>query len=167
MPRIIEISPGFAVAAALSRDDFGDIARMGYRSVINNRPDGEDESALSSVDGAAEAAKHGLAYSHIPATAFTLFTDEVVDSMADGLAALPTPILAHCKSGLRSAIVWAAARARSEPVEDVLQALTAAGFDVTHYRDDLDSQAHGALWRTPRPAAATSPACAGNGQRRV
>jgi hypothetical protein len=55
-------------------------------------------------------------------------------------------VLAHCKSGLRSAIVWAAASARSQPVDCVLAALAAAGFELDFLRDDLEQQADRKRW---------------------
>jgi sulfide:quinone oxidoreductase len=66
--------------------------------------------------------------------------------MADALAELEGPVVAHCKSGLRSAIVWAAASARSQPVDCVLAALDKAGFDLDVIRDDLDAQADRERW---------------------
>jgi hypothetical protein len=45
--------------------------------------------------------------------------------------------------------VWAAASARTAPVDDILQALSAAGFEFGFLRDDLDAQAYRCRWQTP------------------
>lgn len=146
MSKIIPITPDFAVAGQLSADDFADAAALGYRTIINNRPDGEERGQLSATEGRQAAEEHGLSYAHIPATKHDIFTDEVVGRMAEVLAARDGPVLAHCKSGQRSAIAWAAATARGRPVAEVLAALKGAGLDFGFLRDDLDKQADRVLW---------------------
>ena len=52
------VADGFAVAPQLELDDFAELARMGFRHVVNNRPDGEapDQPSSASVEAAAKAA---------------------------------------------------------------------------------------------------------------
>lgn len=172
MPAIVTITPEFAVTAALEAGDFAALRAAGFRTVINNRPDGEDARALASAAEAAEAARHGLGYWHVPARPHELFTDPVVTAMSEAIAQAAGPVVAHCKSGQRSAIVWAAALARSEPVAAVLATLAAAGLDLAFLRDDLDRQASRSLWNghaVPPPGAtaraSTGPDLAENGRR--
>ncbi|MGD9783622.1 MAG: TIGR01244 family sulfur transferase [Hyphomicrobiaceae bacterium] len=154
MTEIVYITPEFAVTGALGPDDFAEIAGRGFRAIINNRPEGEEEGQLSAQAAAPLAWRHGLVYRHIPAGKLDLFTDAVVGATEDALANLEGPVLAHCKSGLRSAIVWAAARARHIPVDDILAALEGAEFDLDFLRDDLEQQADRARWMPAATAAA-------------
>lgn len=151
MNAITFITPEFAVTSALDLEDFALLVELGFRTVINNRPDGEEAGQPSSIECAARALRHGLSYRHIPANSLDLFTDPVVAPMAEALQSPGGPILAHCKSGQRSAIVWAAASARSRPVGDVLQALDTAGFALSFLRDELDSQADRVRWMCAPP----------------
>jgi sulfide:quinone oxidoreductase len=151
MDKVIYITPGFAVTAALAPEDFAEVARLGFKAVVSNRPDREDAGQLTARAEAVHAWRAGLIFRHVPATKHELFTDAVVEGMGDALRALPGPVLAHCKSGLRSAILWAAASARTQPVDCVLAALKAAGFDVEAIRDDLDQQADRARWLGAAP----------------
>jgi sulfide:quinone oxidoreductase len=175
MDTIKFITPNFAVTAELAPKDFAAVAAMGFRSVISNRPDGEEPGQLTARSEAAHAWRAGLRFAHVPASKLDLFTDEVVDAMADAVRRLDGPVLAHCKSGLRSAIVWAAASARQQSVDCVLRALRAAGFELDFLRDDLDQQAYRSRWhgaappaldcgcsevRFPHPAKAAMPAAA-------
>ena len=48
----------------------------------------------------------------------------MVDGVSEALRELPGPVLVHCASGLRSAVAWAAAAARCQPADRVLEALT-------------------------------------------
>jgi uncharacterized protein (TIGR01244 family) len=149
MLKVTYITPSFAVAPALDPTDFARIAELGFRTVINNRPDGEERNQPLSHDLRTHAESGGLAYRHIPTHKSDVFTDPVVEAMADALQNAPEPILAHCKSGLRSAIAWAAASARGVPVDQILKSLASAGFDLGFIRDDLDSQADRARWNSP------------------
>lgn len=146
MQDIDYITPDFAVTGELDAADFQKLAEMGFRSVINNRPDAEEDGQLQAHVAAAHAWRAGLAYRHLPVTKLDLFTDEVIEATAAALRDLDGPILAHCKSGLRSAIVWAATAARQRPVDEVMDLLDAAFFDLRHLRDDLDQQADRARW---------------------
>ena len=146
MDRVTYITPNFAVTDALAPEDFPKIAAMGFRAVVRNLPDGEDKSPLTGRDEAVLAWRSGLAFRHVPATKSELFTDRVVEGMADALSGLQGPVLAHCKSGLRSVVLWAAASARSGPVECVLEALLRAGFDTGALRHELEAQANRKRW---------------------
>ncbi len=63
----------------------------------------------------------------------------MVDGVGDALRELPGPVLAHCASGMRSAVAWAAAASRYQSADRVLEALTAAGFNLEAVRDELES----------------------------
>lgn len=167
MTKLISITPSFAVAGQLELEDFARAAALGYRTIINNRPDDEERGQLSADDAHAAAAELGLAYVHIPATKHDLFTDEVVGAMAEALAKYDGPVLAHCKSGQRSAIAWAAAAARSQPVSDVLATLKNAGLDLGFLRDDLDKQADRDSWTSETVKPQRVSPKAGSGARHV
>jgi uncharacterized protein (TIGR01244 family) len=94
------------VAPQIAAEDFAALAAAGVRAVINNRPDGEDPGQLSSEETARLAAASGLAYRHIPVTAATL-SDEAVATFRQEVAAAGGKVLAYCRSGTRSATLWA------------------------------------------------------------
>lgn len=153
MEKICYITPHFAVAGELSAVDFKAAAALGFRSVISNRPDGEDTTALTGREEAVHAWRAGMKFAHVPASKLDLLTDTVVEGMGDAIRRLDGPILAHCKSGVRSAIAWAAASARTQPVNCVLAVLQDAGFELDFLRDDLESQADRARWLGAEPPA--------------
>jgi uncharacterized protein (TIGR01244 family) len=96
-------SDTFATAAQVSAADFEEIARLGYKTVINNRPDGEggDSQPLNAeLERAAQAA--GLAYTYLPVVAGQI-TMEQVQAFAGTLSQAQQPVLAFCRSGARSA----------------------------------------------------------------
>ena len=108
-PALAELAPGFSVAGALDEAALEALAREGVRTIINNRPDGEDRSQLPAAAAARLAATHGVAYHHIPVTMASLSRADV-EAFAAILREAPHPIVAHCRSGPRSALLWALTR---------------------------------------------------------
>ncbi len=146
MPKIQYMTPHFAVSDALTPDEFPALAALGFKAVVSNLPDGEYAGQLAGKQEAALAWRAGLRFRHVPTTKHDVLTDDVIEGMAEALSSLQGPILAHCRSGTRSAIVWAAASARSQPVDCVLETLAKAGMDFDFLRDDLEAQADRRRW---------------------
>jgi uncharacterized protein (TIGR01244 family) len=110
-PQLFPLTPALSVAGRLDRTDIDALAAAGVRPIINNRPDGEDPGQLPAAAASRIAAAHGIAYHHIPITAATLSRADV-DAFAAVLREAPTPVVAHCRSGTRSALLWALTRMR-------------------------------------------------------
>ncbi len=92
----------FGTTGQITSDDLGEIVRLGYKSLINNRPDGEGGDAQplqSSIKQ--QALDLGLNYAYLPVISGQL-TEEQIQKMANLLDTLPKPILAFCRSGARS-----------------------------------------------------------------
>lgn len=110
-PQLLPLAPGMSVAGRLDRADINALAEAGVRTIINNRPDGEDPGQLPAAEARRTAEAHGIAYHHIPITAATLSRADV-DAFAAVLRDAAAPVVAHCRSGTRSALLWALTRMR-------------------------------------------------------
>jgi uncharacterized protein (TIGR01244 family) len=110
-PQLVSLEPGLNIAGRLDRADLEALARAGVRTIVNNRPDGEDPGQLPAAEARRHAEAHGLVYHHIPVTAATLSRADV-DEFAATLRDAPQPIVAHCRSGMRSALLWGLTRMR-------------------------------------------------------
>jgi len=152
MSSIVRITDTFAVTGALDAAGIAEAARLGFRAILSNRPDGEEDGQITAREEARLAWAAGLQFRHVPAAKHDVMTDEVIEGTADALVGLKGPVLAHCKSGMRSLIIWAAATSRSQPVDCVLETLRASGHDLDFLRDDLELQADRARWLPPSPA---------------
>jgi sulfide:quinone oxidoreductase len=130
LPSLAELAPGLSAAGKLDRADIEALADSGVKTIINNRPDGEDPGQLPAADARKLAESRGIAYHHIPFTAATL-TKADVDAFAATLAAAKGPVVAHCRSGTRSTLVWALTRMRAgaEPMALIAQA-AGNGIDI-------------------------------------
>lgn len=140
MPKITYLTPHFAVTGALQPDDFPAVAALGFKSILSNLPDGESSKYPTSAEEARLAQGAGLRFRHVPAIKSEVFSNRVVDGVSQAASELEGPILAHCASGLRSAIAWAAAAARSQPADCVITTLRNAGYDLAALRDELGDQ---------------------------
>ena len=103
--KITVLTERFAVASQIGAGDIAEIAAAGYRVLINNRPDGEQEGQLSSHDARQQAEALGIEYHYLPFTAATL-TLAQIEQFERLLADARGPILAHCRSGTRCCLVW-------------------------------------------------------------
>lgn len=133
-----EIAPGLAVTAQPDTCDIAALAGLGYLTLINNRPDGEEAGQIPAAAARAEAERLGLAYIHIPVTAGTITAADVA-AFDRAVRESWRPVVAHCRSGTRSYLLWAAARAlngRANPAALVAEA-AAKGFDLKSLPDVL------------------------------
>lgn len=140
-PKIKYLSADFAIAADVRPEDFDRIASAGFRTVINNRPDGEELGAMTSEQAREAARKAGLYYRHVPAASHALFDDELLHDFQQSLDGLPGPVIAFCKTGTRSAVLWARLAARHQPVASVLRRLAAAGYELSYLEPELEQDA--------------------------
>ena len=95
-----------SVSPQIRIDDMTEIAGKGYRSLISNRPDGEEPGQPSAAENRSVAEDAQLAYTHIPVTAGQ-FGETQVRAFQEALSQANGPVLAHCKTGTRSAMLYA------------------------------------------------------------
>lgn len=97
------VAADVCVAPQLTPEAMAEAARVGFRSVVNNRPDfehGPDQPTNASIEAAARLA--GLEYRFLPVQG-TYQSPEQAAELARLLAELPHPVLLFCRSGARSA----------------------------------------------------------------
>jgi len=135
---IRKINDAVSVAPQIMADEMAEVARLGFRTVINNRPDGEsfDQPPAAVVETAAQAA--GLVYYYQPVTSGGLTVDDVLH-FRELLATAEGPVLAFCRSGTRCANLWALAQAGNCNPDEVIAAAADAGYDVRGLRQILQS----------------------------
>ena len=102
------LCPEFTVCGQIRLDDVAKLAAQGFRSIVNNRPDGEDGAGQpSSAQIEAEAKRHGLAYVHFPIRN-PMEAAGAASAYHQACAALPHPVVAFCRSGGRAAALFQA-----------------------------------------------------------
>lgn len=131
--------PSLSVSPQLIEADVAQAARDGFRAIIDNRPDGEEPGQLSANDVQVLTAAHGMGFAHVP-TIGGKVTDEDVAGMADALAGLEGPVLAYCRTGTRSTMLWALSEAGTQPADAIIATAAAAGYDLAALRLRLETR---------------------------
>ncbi len=134
------LNADISVSVQILPNEVAELKAAGFKSIINNRPDGEVDGQPTSAMMAEAASAQGLAYRHIPVVPGHL-TDADAAAMAEALASMPKPVLAFCRSGTRSTHLWALSQAGSCDVSELLLAARAQGYDISALAPKL-SAAH-------------------------
>lgn len=133
-----QITDNISVSQQLVLADVAVAAAAGVVMIINNRPDGEDPSTPQGDEIAAAAAAAGLNYVAIP-IGHSGFSEPQVDAMIAALEQAEGPILAYCRSGTRSTLLWALAEAKQGGDPGMIaRAAAQAGYDVGPIRPMID-----------------------------
>ncbi len=131
MPQLTPINEFLSVAGQITREDIAALAKDGYATIINNRPDDEEPGQLDHETAAAEAKRQGLEYRYQPVTTASISRREIA-AFQNAVLRGPQPVLAHCRSGTRCYLLWSAARALFEG-ESALKLVAEAalkGYDL-------------------------------------
>lgn len=100
--QITQHSSEFSTTAQIQPEDVAEIAQLGFKTIINNRPDfegGAEQPTSEQIRLAAE--KLGLIYVHIPVIPNQIQPNQIADfSSAFALAA--KPVLGFCRTGNRA-----------------------------------------------------------------
>lgn len=133
------LTDNFAVSPQIDTAHVREIAGAGFRAILCNRPDGEDVGQTE-YDRIAEAARaEGLEVRWVPVVPGQITPDTVEDFRA-ALAELPKPILAYCRTGTRSTMLWATVRHGVLDDAEIERRAAAAGFDVSHLLRQLSAR---------------------------
>lgn len=100
-----QLSPELSVRPQLLPREVADVARSGFKGVINNRPDGEAPDQPRSEELEAEARRHGLRYWYIPVVPGQA-TESHAQAFAAALREAGGPVVAFCRTGNRSTGLW-------------------------------------------------------------
>jgi len=102
---ITQLSPKLWIMAQPDLSAIATLPQQGFAALINNRPDGEEPGQAGSAAEAAAARAAGLSYAHIPVQGL-LLTEQDAARFRQEVEAAPGPVVAHCRSGTRSFLLW-------------------------------------------------------------
>ena len=104
------VSDHLSVTEQVSPYDVPSIAAAGFKTLINNRPDGEGgPSQPKSAELEKVSTALGLRYVYLPVVSGAI-TPVQATAMREALASAPAPVLAFCRSGARSSMLFAMSR---------------------------------------------------------
>ncbi len=105
------VNPTLSVSPQILPQQVASLAKAGFKSIICNLPNGEGGPSQPGFDQIAAAAKAaGMRAAYLPIVPGQAGPVEAA-AFRDLLNRLPTPILAFCRSGNRSASLWSMSQA--------------------------------------------------------
>lgn len=134
------------IAPQLTEADAETAARLGIKSVICNRPDAEQPDQPDFAQVRQWLAAQGITQTaHQPVTAPAINAADVA-AFQNLLAGLPAPVLAYCRTGTRSSLLWGFRQVQNGmTAEQVKTAAAQAGVDLTQFEERLNQAAAGGL----------------------
>jgi uncharacterized protein (TIGR01244 family) len=122
-----QLVEGIWVSEQVLPEDVAALKQKGFHSIIDLRPDGEQQGQPGSAEINAAAAANDLTFAYVPVPHGDI-PDSQVDSLALSLDVVEKPVMLYCRSGRRAARTWALSEA-SRP----------GGLDASAIRLALDS----------------------------
>lgn len=110
---IKKLSDDVSVSPQINIEDCTEILKMGFKSIICNRPDGECETQPSFSSINEQAHELGILTYYLPVISGAI-TEENKQEFEFALSKLPKPILAYCRTGTRSGILYSMVSENSE-----------------------------------------------------
>jgi uncharacterized protein (TIGR01244 family) len=125
-----ELDDKVLVSGQIRPDEVAALRTQGVTLIVNNRPDGEEPDQPLGVEIEEAAAAAGIDYRSVPIIRGIGPAD--VEAMRDAISSSQGKVLAFCRSGTRSGLVWALARNDEGMArEEIERRLISAGVDPT------------------------------------
>lgn len=136
------VTPDFSVAGQLAPDDVRRAAEEGYKTIVVNRPEGEEPGQPKVADIKALAEAAGLEFRSIPFSGLPP-SPAIVAETAAMLDEAKGPVLAYCRTGRRSITAWglAQALAGNRRPDEIIALAEKAGYDLSGARGALETLA--------------------------
>lgn len=149
------LTKSLSVSGQIRLADVKSLANLGFKTIINNRPDGEAPRQPKSDTLAKRAASLGLNYHFIPVVPGQMTSDNVAAFKAV-LDEDPGQTLAFCRTGTRSTIVWAKTQSGRRSPDEIIRRASGAGYDLSGMKEALDAIAGSGSDTQPGSAASRS-----------
>jgi len=133
-----QIDENVLASPQITVEDVAEAKALGVTLIINNRPEDEspDQTPGPVIETAARDA--GMDYVAIPVT-HAGFGPGQVDAMRAALDGANGKILAYCRSGTRSTLLWALAEAKAGKNPAVIASKAAGGgYDISPIRQMVE-----------------------------
>ncbi|WP_250491605.1 TIGR01244 family sulfur transferase [Caballeronia sp. GAWG1-1] len=140
-----ELAPNLSVSPQLSIADIGEAKARGFLSVVVNRPDAEEPGQPTIAEMRVAARMVGLGFAAIPVLPGKVTAEDAAE-FSSALETLDGPVIAYCRTGGRAATLWALSVGASIEPEEIMQRITAAGYDLSGLRPRLE-----ALYKSDQP----------------
>ncbi|MGB5290505.1 MAG: TIGR01244 family sulfur transferase [Lysobacterales bacterium] len=133
---IKRISPFLSVSPQIYAAHVERLAYLGFKTIINNRPDNETDDQPLVEELSEMAAKYDIEFINIPVIPGEL-TEQNVKEFGDAMNRVKGPVLAYCRSGMRSTSLWALYEARHMGSDAIINFASELGYDLSWQKEFL------------------------------
>ncbi len=128
-----ELDENMSVTPQIQVSDIETIAKLGFKTIIANRPDQEEfgQPAMEEIEAAAKAA--GLDFIYQPVISGQ-FSQHDLDSFTNNYNNAAKPLLGFCRTGTRCTILWGLSNVGNYDVETRIAKAADAGYDLSGLR---------------------------------
>ncbi|PSJ79845.1 TIGR01244 family sulfur transferase [Neisseria iguanae] len=139
---ILKLSKQLYVSPQLTEQDAQVAAKLGIQTVICNRPDGEENNQPSAEQVQQWLSAQGItAFEHLPVVAPDITAADVA-AFQNLLQQTDKPVLAYCRTGTRSSLLWAYHQVQNNMSVAAAKAAAAkAGIDLSNFDASLQAAA--------------------------
>ena len=102
---VYKLTEACSVAGQIQPADVAALQQGGFRTIVCNRPDNEDFGQPSAIEISDACVEHGIAFHHLPVSHAGI-SAEMVEAFQKIVADSDGPVLAYCRSGQRSSVLW-------------------------------------------------------------
>ncbi len=134
--KITPVTDDFAVGPQPRPEDLPALAKAGFRTLICNRPDGEESDQPGVADMQAAAESSGMAFHHIPVSGGE-FPDSAIDAFGRVRSDADGKVLAYCRTGTRAITLDALANCDRLCSDALIDRAREAGYDLSALRPRL------------------------------
>lgn len=126
------------IAPQLTEADVQEAVRLGIKTIICNRPDGEEENQPTFAEVQNWFKEDGInQFSHQPVVAPQINAADVT-AFQNLLQQSPAPILAFCRTGTRCSLLWSYHQVQhGASVAEVVAAAEQAGVNLSNFEARL------------------------------
>jgi uncharacterized protein (TIGR01244 family) len=111
------INDRLTIASQPAPEDFAGFAAQGFSTVLNLRPDGEEQGQPGNDAERTAAGRAGLGYRFMP-VASAAITEADIRAFQNEVGGAQGPVLAHCRSGTRALVLHALGEAIDGRMKD-------------------------------------------------
>jgi sulfide:quinone oxidoreductase len=126
----IYLTDSITVSPQILPSDVPRLAAMGFKSIINNRPDGEETGQPLNSEIERLAKEQGFAYFHLPVISGNI-TQEQSKQFAQFFDHAPKPIFAFCRTGTRCSALWSMSTDELSSIDQRIAQAAEMGFDLS------------------------------------
>lgn len=136
----VRLTSKLLVSSQIAADDLPTLDALGIRTIVCNRPDGEDASQPSAETLEQAARDLGMTFTSLPMTPRMEMRDGDATRFGEILEGAQGEVLAFCRTGKRSVSMWARSQLGTLETDEIERTAAQSGFDVADYLERVQDE---------------------------